>query len=130
MSDDRETIIRYRMERAAQTLADAEILARAGSWNSCVNRLYYACFHAISALLLRDGLASAKHTDVRSLFNERFVRTGMIAQDLGTLYNDLFRDRQDADYVDLVDFEERQVRPLIAEARRFVARVEELLQSS
>lgn len=128
MSDDRETIIRYRMERARQGLAEAELLATAGSWNACVNRLYYACFYAVSALLLRDGLASPKHSGVRSLLNEHYIRTGIIARDLGKLYNDLFRDRQDADYVDLVDFEERQVRPLIPLAQQFVARVDALLQ--
>lgn len=130
MSGDRETIIRYRMRRAMECLADADASADRRSWNNCINRLYYACFYAVSALLLRDGLASAKHTGVRSLFNERFVRTGIVAQDLGKLYNDLFRDRQEADYADLIDFDEQQVLPLIAAARRFVARIEELLRSS
>ncbi|MDQ2786871.1 MAG: HEPN domain-containing protein [Chloroflexota bacterium] len=115
------------MQRAVECLADADASAHRCSWNNCVNRLYYTCFYAVSALLLRDGLASAKHTGVRSLFNERFVRTGIVAQDLGILYNDLFRDRQEADYADLIDFNEQQVLPLIAEVRQFVASIELLL---
>jgi hypothetical protein len=38
----------------------------------------YACFYAISALLVRDGLSSSKHAGVRSLFNRQYVKTGKI----------------------------------------------------
>ena len=50
-------LVRYRLQRARQTLEDARILANASRWNPCVNRLYYACFYAVSALLLQDGLS-------------------------------------------------------------------------
>ena len=49
-------LVLHRMTRANGTLEDARILAKAGRWNACVNRLYYACFYAVSALLVRDGL--------------------------------------------------------------------------
>ena len=62
-------LVLYRMERAHETLEDARILANAGRWNACVNRLYYACFYAVSALLVGDGLSSSKHAGVRSLFH-------------------------------------------------------------
>jgi uncharacterized protein (UPF0332 family) len=103
-------------------------MAQAGHWNGCVNRLYYACFYAVTALLLKHNLSAAKHAGVRSLFNRHFVRPGVIAAALGRLYRDLFESRQQGDYQDLVRFEEHQVRPWILEAQRFVARVEELLQ--
>ena len=51
-------LVLYRMARAQETLEDARILANAGRWNVCVNRLYYACFYAVSALLAGDGLSS------------------------------------------------------------------------
>jgi uncharacterized protein (UPF0332 family) len=86
-------LVAYRMTRADETLEDARILARAGRWNACVNRLYYTCFYAISALLVRDGLASSKHAGVRSLFNRQYVKTGKIPKDLARIYNDLFERR-------------------------------------
>jgi uncharacterized protein (UPF0332 family) len=127
MNAERDVLIRYRLERARETLVEADLMAQSGHWNGCVNRLYYACFYAVTALLLRHDLSAGKHAGVRSLFNRHFVRSGMISTILGKLYRDLFESRQQGDYQDLVRFEEQQVRPWISEAHRFVARVEELL---
>ena len=93
MSEPLEALIRYRLERAQESLADARLLADAESWNTCVNRLYYSYFYAVSALLARDGLASPRHTGVRSLFNQHYVRTGVVPRELARLYNDLFERR-------------------------------------
>jgi len=49
---------------------------------ACVNRLYYSCFYAVSALLVRDGLSSLKHAGVRSLFKRHYVRTGKVPMEL------------------------------------------------
>ena len=128
MSDERETLVRYRMERARETLVEANLMAQTGHWNACVNRLYYACFYAVTALLLKHNLSATRHAGVRSLLNRHFVRTGIIPTALGMLYGELFESRQLGDYRDLVRFEERQVRPWILEAQRFVANIEALLQ--
>ena len=129
MSEARETLLHYRIERARDTLVEADLMAEAGHWNACVNRLYYACFYAVTALLLQHGLSASRHSGVRSLMNRHFVRTGAIAMELGLLYGDLFEGRQQGDYHDLVRFEEQQVRPWIPAAQRFVACIAELLQS-
>lgn len=128
MSAERDVLIRYRMERARETLVEADLMAQSSHWNGCVNRLYYACFYAVTALLLSHDLSAGKHSGVRSLFNRYFVRPGTISTAMGRLYRDLFESRQQGDYQDLVRFEEQQVRPWIPEAQHFVARVEELLQ--
>lgn len=47
MKDSSDDVVHYRLQRARETLEDARILARAGRWNPCVNRLYYACFYAV-----------------------------------------------------------------------------------
>ena len=127
MTEEREELVRYRVARARMTLAEAEAMAQASLWNGCVNRLYYACFYAATALLLRHGLSSSKHSGVRSLFNREFVRTSAIGRQLGELYNTLFRSRNRGDYDDLVWFEESEVRPWVEQVRQFVARIEALL---
>jgi uncharacterized protein (UPF0332 family) len=90
VTDWNKDLVLYRMERAHETLEDARILAGKGRWNACVNRLYYACFHAVSALLVRDGFSSSMHAGVRSLFNRQYVQAGEIPKDLARTYNDLF----------------------------------------
>ena len=42
-----DTLIHYRLERAQESLDEARLLADAGRWNTCVNRLYYSCFYAV-----------------------------------------------------------------------------------
>ena len=37
----------YRFEKARQTLQDAKSLSGLNSWNSPINRLYYAWFYAV-----------------------------------------------------------------------------------
>jgi uncharacterized protein (UPF0332 family) len=77
-----DNLIHYRLERAQESLDEARLLADAGRWNACVNRPYYSCFYAASALLARDGLSSSRHTGVRSLLNRYYVRTGKIPREL------------------------------------------------
>jgi uncharacterized protein (UPF0332 family) len=115
-----EAVIAYRLERAREALEDARLLAGASRWNACVNRLYYACFYAVSGLLLQQGLSSSKHTGIRGLFNLNFVRTGRFPKSLARTYNDLFTHRQEGDYIDFVEFEELQVREWLGQAEAFV----------
>ena len=116
------------MERAHETLEDARILANAARWNACVNRLYYACFYAVSALLVWDALSSSKHAGVRSLFNRQYVKPGKNPKDLARIYNDLFERRQEGDYIDFVSFKESQVLPWIAGAEKLVGHIAGLVE--
>ena len=127
MTEPLETLICYRLERAQESLEDARLLADADRWNACVNRLYYSCFYAVSALLVRDGLSSSRHTGVRSLLNRHYVRTGKVPRELARIYNDLFERRQEGDYADFVRFQANQVRPRILQAEAFIAHMRALL---
>ena len=127
MSEPLEDLIQYRLERAQECLDDARLLADAESWNTCVNRLYYSCFYAVSALLVRDGLSSSRHTEIRSLFSRNYVRTGVVPRDLACLYNDLFERRQESDYADFVRFQADQVRPWIPQTEVFLTHIRSLL---
>ena len=117
---ERAALVAYRLERAEEALEEAAVLAEMGHWNTCVNRLYYACFYAVSAALLARGLASPKHTGVRGLFNRELVRPGHVVEHNGALFNTLFESRQESDYEDLVRFSAEEVRPWLAQARDFV----------
>jgi uncharacterized protein (UPF0332 family) len=70
----KEELIRYRREKAVETLKDAQILFESERLSSAVNRIYYAIFYEVSALLMTKDLSSAKHSGIRALFNEYFVK--------------------------------------------------------
>jgi uncharacterized protein (UPF0332 family) len=115
------------MERAYETLEDARVLANAGRWKSCVNRLYYACFYAVSAILLKQGLSSSKHTGIRSLFNLHFVKTGKVSTEMSQIFKDLFERRNESDYTDFISFEESQVLTWLSKAEIFIKTIESII---
>ena len=127
MTEPPEPLIHYRLGCAQESLDDARLLAEANRWNACVNRLYYSCFYAVSALLVRDGLSSSRHTRVRGLLNRHYVRTGMVPRDSARVYNDLFERRQEGDYADFVRFQADQVSPWILQTEAFIAPMKALL---
>ena len=106
MNEKVKDLVKYRVSRAEESLEEAKMLAGANHWNTCVNRLYYTCFYAVSALLIKHGFASTKHSGIRSLFNQNFVKTGIISKDLAKNYNFLFERRQEGDYEDFFEFKE------------------------
>ena len=69
-----------------------------------VNRLYSACFYAVSALLLTKGLTATRHSSLRTLFHQHLIRPGLLPLGQGQLYDRLFDQRQRSDYADLVHF--------------------------
>ncbi|MGB7569817.1 MAG: HEPN domain-containing protein [Chitinivibrionales bacterium] len=129
MSGTLQDLIRYRLEKAYETLEDAKLLANAKRWNPCVNRLYYACFYAVSALLAQNEISSSKHTGVRSFFNLHFVKTNKISKETAEIYNDLFDRRQEGDYADFVVFKEDQVLPRIVKTDIFIKTIASLVQN-
>jgi uncharacterized protein (UPF0332 family) len=113
-------LVQHLLTRARESYEEARILADSGHWNTCVSRLYYACFYSASALLEKHGLSSSKHSGVRSLFNNHFARAGIITKDVSAIYNDLFDRRQESDYGPFFEFEETDVTPWFVEVEMFI----------
>ena len=75
-AEDLQALIAYRLQRAKETLEEARLMQGVEHWNTCANRLYYAAFYAVSALLVRDGHAASKHSGVKSLFKPVLRQNG------------------------------------------------------
>jgi uncharacterized protein (UPF0332 family) len=120
-------LVQHLLTRSREALEEAEILAGANHWNTCVSRLYYSCFYAASALLQKQGFSSSKHSGVRSLFNNHLVRTGMVSKEISAIYNDLFDRRQESDYGPFFVFEETDVKPWFNDVEIFVNTITELV---
>ena len=91
-------LVHYRMERANETMEEARILADNGHYNAAVNRLYYACFYATQALLLKHHIAATTHAGVKSMLGLHFVSKGIISVEHGKTFNTLFEKRHSSDY--------------------------------
>lgn len=123
-------LIRYRIQRAFETLEEARLMAASAHWNGCVNRLYYACFYAVNALLLTKGMSSPKHTGVRSLFSLHFVRGGEFPKALAALYNSLFDTRQESDYEDFFTADPDETGDWLTQAEQFIAHAQVLVEKA
>jgi uncharacterized protein (UPF0332 family) len=128
MTEPLSDLVRYRLDRALESLEDAKLLAGASRWNPCVNRLYYACFYAVSALLAAHGFSAKKHSGVLSLFNLHFVKTEKLSKETVEIYSDLYDSRQEGDYTDFVRFTSDQVLPQLPKAEAFIKAIQSILR--
>ncbi len=124
--DDRKDLIAYRLSKAKDTLVEVELLINNNLWNTVVNRLYYACYYAIKALLIDKGIKAETHNGVRQMFGLHF-KTGIIEKELGKFYSDVFDMRQTGDYEDFIDFGKEDVMDLIEPANNLINKIESLL---
>lgn len=103
--------IKYRVDKADDSLSDARLLFLNCRWNACVNRLYYSCFYITIALLVKNGIQTTTHDGVRNQLGLNFVKAGIIDKQLGKFYSKLFDYRLKGDYGDWFDFDEQLVAP-------------------
>lgn len=129
MSGTKDDLIGYRLNRAFETLEDSKILMREKRWNSAINRLYYAAFYAVSALLLKHNLNAATHNGAKSQLSAHFIATSIIPLAYGKLYAQLFAMRQKSDYDDLYRFSEELVMPFLQPVEEFVKLIEKHIKS-
>lgn len=116
----KQDYIIYRMKRALEKLNDAKLLANSERWNSCVNRLYYACFYAVNALLIEKKIEPKTHKGVKVKFFYEFIRTGIFYKKYGKLYTDLHDWRNESDYSDFFEFDKEIVNPVIEQVENFL----------
>ena len=100
MKGTKADLVTYRLQRARTTFEDAQILAEKNRWNSTINRLYYAAYYAVMAILLTADLKPTTHNGAKSNFTEFFIKTNKIPKEYGKIYSQLFTWRQKGDYDD------------------------------
>ena len=121
-------LIHYRIERADETMEEVRIMAENGHYNAAVNRLYYACFYATQALLLKHHIAATTHAGVKSMLGLHFVSKGIISIDHGKTFNTLFEKRHSSDYEAFAYCDKDLIDDLTPLAIAYIGRIKELLE--
>jgi uncharacterized protein (UPF0332 family) len=127
--EELKELIRYWFEKSHESLDAARDELKAGRLSFSVNRIYYACFYAVSAILLQEKLRFKKHSGVRAAFHQHFVKSGKVSREHGKLYDELFEARQRGDYIELVSFEKNQVEDWLQQASQFVETIKRLIEN-
>ena len=119
-NEARKEIIAYWIKKATDALESARSELRAGRLDFSVNRAYYACFYAASAVLLKEGKKFVKHSGLRGSVHRDLVKSGLLDPEWGKVFDRVFENRQSADYVAMWDFDLEQVREMLKETDGFV----------
>ena len=122
-----EALVAYRYRRAQETLAEVPFLKQQGYYNTAVNRLYYACYYALVALLVRHGMNTTTHSGVRQMLGMHFVATGRLSRERGRCFYMLFERRHSSDYDDFAYSTAEEVDELTPKVEDFIAAIGELL---
>ncbi|MCD7937673.1 MAG: HEPN domain-containing protein [Tannerellaceae bacterium] len=125
---ERNEIIQLRLENARQAVKAAEIMKENELWNSAINRMYYACYYAVTALLIKNGIEASTHAGVRQMLNLHFIKEGKLSRETGYFYSDLFAKRQSGDYDDFIMFDEKLVNTLFQELYPFIDTIKKLIE--
>jgi len=128
--EERKSVVQFRIEKAKKSFSEIALLTDNALWQTAMNRLYYACYYAVSALLIQNGIEAKTHHGVINQMGLHLVRTGVLSSTQGKLYQRLFELRQTGDYSDWIILEENDVKSLVEPAEKFIAEIENLINNN
>jgi uncharacterized protein (UPF0332 family) len=125
---NRDIIVDYRLQKAKDTLTEVKGNVEMGFWHTAANRLYYACYYAVTALLIKNGYAIHTHHGVFTLLGKHFVVTGIVSKEQNQFYRRVLELRQSGDYSDTIVVGEENIAPLLEPAQQFITAIENLIK--
>lgn len=119
--EDRREIVKYRLEKAYRTYHEAVGAIASGYCETAANRLYYAAYYAVSALLISYKYEANTHNGVIQMFGKAFLKTAIVEKVHGRTFNQLFSLRMTGDYEDrhVMDMD-TEVKPLVKPAKDLI----------
>jgi uncharacterized protein (UPF0332 family) len=131
VEEKKQELSRYGVRQAEESLDEARFLLSGNkSARSVLNRVYYAMFYAVLALLVYEPYSSSKHSGVLSYFNKRFIKEHTFPEALGRSLNKAFELRQRGDYREYITLHYEQIEPFIGQAEAFLLAVKDYLRKA
>ena len=126
--EEREALVKYRIEKAYGTLVEAKDCAEDNHWTLTANRLYYAVYYASKALLIQNGIVAKSHEGVIGMIGQNFVVPGIITLDQAKLLARLQNMRKTGDYDDFKEWHQEDVEPLFEKVEDYINKIKELVE--
>lgn len=121
MTENRKALIEYRLTQARDSIREADVLDQFGmSRRSVMNRLYYAMFYAVLALLQEKEMGTSKHSGAIALFDREYVKAGLFPKEMSKALHRAFELRQKGDYMEDAEVTADDVAEIKSAAERFV----------
>ena len=126
--EERKALVANKVRRSRETWIEAKGIIENKYWHAAANRMYYACYYMVSALLLKNGQSSHTHGGTIGLFGLHFIKTGIVSSELGKFYSELFELRQTGDYDDWKVVAEADIMPLVPIVEVFLDTLEGVIR--
>ena len=121
-------LAKYRIQRAFENKADAELLLKSERLSESVNRIYLANFYGVKSMLATKMQDYNKHQKVLNNFQENFIQTGEVPREYGQIVDHSYRSRDDSDRHEQMQLTRQQAVTLIEESGKFLCFVREYLK--
>ncbi len=125
-AEERKAVVEFRIEKALRAYEQAKGVVALKYWETIANRLYYAAYNAVSALLIANGDTAQTHSGVIHLFGQHFIKTSIFPIETARLYHKLFTMRQTGDYDDTYGLAEEDVLPYLEPTGELIIQTTEL----
>lgn len=122
--EERNSLVILQLEKAKVFLKQADEMFDLKYWDIASNRYYYACFHAVQALLIQNGLSCKTHDGLIACFGLNFIKTGKISARLGSFLARMEQLRQKGDYNCIYSISEDEISTIKAPARELIETIE------
>ncbi len=128
MDEATREVVKLYMEQAHRMLDEARFLLTGQFTRGPSSRAYYAVFHSTTAALYALNVVRGKHSGVQSALSQFLVQPGLLEEEYKDIFNRLYKYRETSDYEPRKEPALDQARELVADAERFVARIEQFLK--
>jgi uncharacterized protein len=125
--EDSESLVLHRLQKADEALEAARVMLEKQMLSFAMNRIYYALYYSVQALMAFKGVHFSKHGQVKGYFNREFIKSGILPKEIGRFYNKAFEYRQKFDYVDFVMPEQSMVSEYYEMAQKVVCQIRQYL---
>ncbi len=126
---DRIDIIKLRLQKAKGLLLQVEPLMKLEFYTTVINRLYYSCFHATTALLLTKDIMAKTHKGVANMLHHQFVNVGEFEPSKAAFFGDLLKERIRDDYNEFLIMDDEEIIEFIEPAFEYVEYVSKLIEA-
>lgn len=127
MDKEMQELLKYRFDRAVETLEVAKELYASGKFRDSNNRSYYAAFYAIKAIYTIRGLDFKKHKTLLVNFNKEYVATEIFPREIGRKISTLALIREQSDYNDFYMASKQESQQQVEIAEELITLVREYL---
>ncbi len=126
--EERGILIGLEYAKSIKLLEECDKVIQMEMWNMAANRLYYALFHAVSALLISAEIPVGSHKGSHLRFGKHFVQTGIFPPSSGRLYSQMESLRERADYNCAFEAEKDDVLPFYTPSCEMIEQIGEMLK--